>query len=145
LIFITAKAALYLHESLERMVRQGVRIPRAHHVSAKAVEVLTIGRYKKLPTSPVLLITIVASKELMCTFKASFAQARSNSPHIRRCAAKTEQRTQIRAADAVREWKFILDDARVVYWSDLPQRLRHRWKEFTGMWHQGAAKRRLQK
>jgi hypothetical protein len=32
----------------------------------------------------------------------------------------------------VREWKFILDDARVVYWSDLPQRLRHRWKDFTG-------------
>jgi len=33
----------------------------------------------------------------------------------------------------VREWKFILDDARVVYWSDLPQRLRHRWREFTGL------------
>ena len=33
----------------------------------------------------------------------------------------------------IREWKFILDDARVVYWSDLPQRLRHRWKEFTGL------------
>ena len=33
----------------------------------------------------------------------------------------------------IREWKFILDDARVVYWSDLPQRLRHRWREFTGL------------
>lgn len=33
----------------------------------------------------------------------------------------------------IREWKFILDDARVVYWSDLPHRLRHRWREFTGL------------
>ena len=32
----------------------------------------------------------------------------------------------------VREWKFILDDARVVYWSDLPERLRHRWREYSG-------------
>jgi predicted Fe-S protein YdhL (DUF1289 family) len=33
----------------------------------------------------------------------------------------------------IREWKFILDDARIVYWSDLPQRSRHRWREFTRM------------
>jgi predicted Fe-S protein YdhL (DUF1289 family) len=33
----------------------------------------------------------------------------------------------------IREWKFILDDARVVYWSDLPQRLRHRWRQFSGL------------
>src|SRR6201999_3706781 len=64
--------------------------------------------------------------------------------HVRKVAApawKTCQRVSRQIAKCryqaderkVREWKFILDDARVVYWSDLPQRLRHRWKEFTGL------------
>jgi hypothetical protein len=48
------------------------------------------------------------------------------SRQMARCRGPVDERT-------VRGWKFILDDARVVYWSDLPQRLRHRWKEFTGL------------
>jgi len=32
----------------------------------------------------------------------------------------------------VRAWKFILDDTRVVYWSYLSQRLRHRWRGSPG-------------
>ena len=35
--------------------------------------------------------------------------------------------------DKIREWQFYLDQARVVHWRDLPARLRHRWRDFTGM------------
>lgn len=48
------------------------------------------------------------------------------SRQMAKCRCQADERT-------VRAWKFILDDARVVYWSDLPQRLRHRWKEFSGL------------
>lgn len=48
------------------------------------------------------------------------------SRQMAKCRCQAEERK-------VREWKFILDEARVVYWSDLPQRLRHRRKEFMGL------------
>ncbi len=44
------------------------------------------------------------------------------------------ERCQCQAGEKkIREWKFYLDQARVVYWQDLPQRLRHRWRDFTGL------------
>jgi predicted Fe-S protein YdhL (DUF1289 family) len=36
-------------------------------------------------------------------------------------------------SDKIPEWQFYLDQARVVHWRDLPERLRSRWRDFTGL------------
>lgn len=77
-----------------------------------------------------------ASSDLFDAAHGDRANPQSRHTAWKACECVSNQMTR-RGCKAderkIREGKFILDDARIVYWSDLPQWLRHWWLEFTGL------------
>ena len=99
-------------------------------------EKVTLSKFEFDAIMDIITPAMATGTEVSALKRELHADQKVAAPAWKACQRVSRQMAKCRCqADErnVREWKFILDDARVVYWSDLPQRLRHRWKEFTGL------------
>jgi hypothetical protein len=80
---------------------------------------------------------IMATGSELSMAKMEIRRIRKLAIHLWKASERVSQSMQRCSCTAnekkIRESKFYLDQSRVVYWQDLPQRLRHRWREFTGL------------
>jgi len=99
-------------------------------------DAVTLSRFEFMAIMEVIEPAMATGTELSALKRELARVRRVAAPAWKSCerVSRSMQRCRCQAGEKkIREWKFYLDQARVVYWQDLPQRLRHRWREFTGL------------